>query len=87
MGKFKLNTGFGRAWVNHGGGGGTGTTPFTPTPPPSLREFGPRVPDHERRIKICLIWQRVTKWVVTPCVYTQNTRIFQENSILEENHI
>ena len=37
--------------------------------------------------KICLMWQRVTKWVFTPCVYTQNTRIFQENSILEENHI
>ena len=37
--------------------------------------------------KICLIWQRVTKWVFTPCVYTQNTQTFQENSILEETHI
>ena len=37
--------------------------------------------------KICFIWQRVKKWVFTPCVYTQNTRIFQENSIMDENHL
>ena len=23
----------------------------------------------------------------TPCVYTQNTQIFQDNSIMDENHI
>ena len=37
--------------------------------------------------EICLIWQRVTKWVFTPCVYTQNTQILRENSIMDENHI
>ena len=36
--------------------------------------------------RICFIWQRVKIWVFTPCVHTQNTQIFQENSIMDENH-
>ena len=33
------------------------------------------------------MWHRVKNWVFTPCVYTQNTQIFLENSIMDENHI
>ena len=37
--------------------------------------------------KISLMPQRVTKWFFTPCVSTQNTQTFQENSIRDEKHI
>ena len=33
------------------------------------------------------MWQGVKKWFFTPCVYPQNTRIFQENSIMDEKNI
>ena len=36
---------------------------------------------------ICFIWHRVKYWVFTPCVYTQNTQNFQENSTMDENCI
>ena len=35
----------------------------------------------------CLMQQSVEKWLFTPCVFTQNTRIFQENSMIDKKHI
>ena len=75
-----------------GGAGAPGLDPLRPPPPPPhssgnlVRECRTRGAE-DALSKICVMWQRVTKWVFTPCVYTQNTQIFQENSILEENHI
>ena len=77
-------------WLpRHGGGAGPG--PLTPTPPPlppPCLEIGWKVPDHWHqrwRKQFCLIWQRVQKCVFTPCVCTQYTRNFQENSIIDKN--
>ena len=37
--------------------------------------------------KFSLMPQRGKEWFFTPCVYTQITQIFQENSIMDEKHI
>ena len=76
----------------HGGGGGRrawalDADPLPPSPPPCL-EIGWKAPDHSHqrwRKQVCLIWQRVQKCVFTPCVYTQYTWNFQENSIMDKN--
>ena len=78
-----------RSWSK--GGGAPGPDPLFPPPasPPSrnfVREC--RTMGAKGTVsKICLIRQRVTTWGFTPCVYTQNTHIFEETSILEEHHV
>ena len=72
----------------HPRGGGGGPRPLTPTPPPPSLEVGRKVPNHQRqrhRKQFCLMWQRVQKCVFTPCVYTQYTGNFWENSTMDKN--
>ena len=35
----------------------------------------------------CFICHKVKNRVATPCVYTQNTQFFPDNSIVDENHV
>ena len=35
--------------------------------------------------QICLKHRRVKQWVFTLCVYTQNTKFFQENPMMDQN--
>ena len=65
-------------------------TLYADSPPPSLPEFGWKVPDHgrQRRPKENLLdLVEVKKMVFTSCVYTQNTQFFQENPIMDETQI
>ena len=71
-----------------GGGVALGPDPLR-RPPPSLLEIGREVPDRrrQRRHKESLLdAHRVKKLFFTPCVYTQNTRTFQQNSIMDEKN-
>ena len=72
-----------------GGGAGGPFTPTPPRPPPSWKLVGKcRAVAAKRALrKICLMRQRIKKWFFAPCVYTQNTRIFHENSIMDEKYI